>query len=158
MKSGSMLLMIDMMDVSPVWSNNYIHNTFLWKFVPRHSTKCLVGLTTPTPGGGSCEPIFNKKGLKNEYFPKFSSFLTKIAAKFWILVQKITIFSKNVWFWKKMFEMGALWTELHLNWGGLWTAGDAWKGGLEGRTFPIQVSAPPPSGPHKKKRRGMIGW
>ena len=61
------------------------------------------------------------QGLENEYFVKFSSFLMKIAAKFWLLELKITTFSENVWFWKKnvtfFFEMVVLWTELHLNWG-----------------------------------------
>ena len=62
-----------------------------------------------------------KRGLENKYFAKFLSFLTKIAAKFWLLELKIAIFSENIWFWRKnvtfFFEMRVLWTELHLNWG-----------------------------------------
>ena len=92
------------------------------------------------------------QGLENGYFAKFLSFLTKIAVKFRLLKPKITIFSENDWFWRKnvtfFFEMGVLWTELRLNWGGLQTAEDAWKEGLEGRTSPYLLFSwvlPPPT-------------
>ena len=90
-----------------------------------------------------------KQGLENEYFAKFSSFLTKIAAKFWLLELKITIFSENVWFWTKnvgfFFEMRVLLTELRLNWGACeWQ--EIHEKGSWGPHIPVppfQVSAPP---------------
>ena len=95
---------------------------------------------------GACERINCREswGLWAEFHQKqFLSFLTKIGAKFELLYLQIALFSENC-FLEAIFYI-YLSNEDLVNGrkpqrGVLWTAGEAWKSDLNGRTSPYAFS------------------
>ena len=111
-----------------------------------------VNIANVPPGGGHstffqvgvCGPDFRRVGLANWHlplkrgacerkFPNFGGLWAKIWVKIEAVEAKISKFSQK----------GVLWTD-SFAWNGT-LAGEAWKGGLQGRTslYPLSRSVPP---------------
>ena len=106
---------------------------------------------------GVCGPDFRSVGLANCYlplkrgacelkFPNLGAWELKFGRKLRLLRLKISKFLKR----------GSYELTLLLEMGPLRTAGEAWKGGLQGRTCPYLLSrsvSPPPNG-----QACLVGW
>ena len=123
-----------------------------------HSTFFQVGVCGPDfPKCGACELTFasEKGGLWAENFqiwglvcwkfPNLGAWELKISkfgglwAKIWVKIEAVEVKIS------KFSQKGVLWTDLLLEMGPLRAAGEACKGGLQGRTspYPLSRSVPP---------------
>ena len=130
-----------------------------------HSTFFGRGVRPGFPKWGACEWIIasERGGLWTENFQILGVCERKIFkfgacelknSKFGGL--RVKIWAKIEVNFKFFSQKGGLWTDYWLKWdpcerretemGALWTAGEAWKGGIQGRTspYPFSRSVPPP--------------